>query len=101
MSWRRKWQPTPVFLPGEFHGQRSLAGYSPWNRRELDLNERLSDRKGNVPRRPKIQCGLPLSDSPLSPFLGLRTVVCVVWLLGFFNYLFNFYCGILLVYSLC
>ena len=28
MPWRRKWQPTPVFLPGEFHGQRSLAGYS-------------------------------------------------------------------------
>ena len=28
--WRRKWQPTPVFLPGESHGQRSLAGYSPW-----------------------------------------------------------------------
>ena len=27
--WRRKWQPTPVFLPGESHGQRSLAGYSP------------------------------------------------------------------------
>ena len=27
--WRREWQPTPVFLPGEFHGQRSLAGYSP------------------------------------------------------------------------
>ena len=28
--WRRKWQPTPIFLPGKFHGQRSLAGYSPW-----------------------------------------------------------------------
>ena len=28
--WRRKWQPTPVFLPGESHGQKSLAGYSPW-----------------------------------------------------------------------
>ena len=28
--WRRKWQPTPVFLPGKFHGQRSLAGYGPW-----------------------------------------------------------------------
>ena len=27
--WRRKWQPTPALLPGEFHGQRSLAGYSP------------------------------------------------------------------------
>jgi len=33
IPWRREWQPTPVFLPGEFHGQRSLAGYSPWDRR--------------------------------------------------------------------
>ena len=31
--WRREWQPTPVFLPGEFHGQMSLVGYSPWNHR--------------------------------------------------------------------
>ena len=31
--WRRAWQPTPVFLPGESHGQRSLVGYSPWGRR--------------------------------------------------------------------
>ena len=30
IPWRRKWQPTPVFLPGESHGQRNLAGYSPW-----------------------------------------------------------------------
>ena len=30
VHWRNKWQPTPVFLPGEFHGQRSLVGYSPW-----------------------------------------------------------------------
>ena len=29
-SWRGKWQPTPVFLPGESYGQRSLAGYGPW-----------------------------------------------------------------------
>ena len=34
--WRRPWQPTPVFLPGESHGQRSLAGYSPWGYKELD-----------------------------------------------------------------
>ena len=34
MSWRRKWQPTiPVFLPGKFHGQKTLVGYSPWGRR--------------------------------------------------------------------
>ena len=39
--WRTKWQPTPVFLPGESHGQRSLVGYSPWRHRELDMTERI------------------------------------------------------------
>ena len=42
IPWRREWLPTPVFLPGEFHGQRSLAGYSPWGCKELDMNERLT-----------------------------------------------------------
>ena len=37
--WRRAWQPTPVFLPGESHGQRSLAGYSPWGHTESDTTE--------------------------------------------------------------
>ena len=36
IPWRRAWQPTPVFLPGECHGQRSLAGYSPQCRKEFD-----------------------------------------------------------------
>ena len=36
---RRKWQPTPVFLPGESPGQRSLVRYSPWGRKELDATE--------------------------------------------------------------
>ena len=40
--WRREWQPTPVFLPEKFHGQRSLAGYSPWGYKELDMTERLT-----------------------------------------------------------
>ena len=40
--WRRKWQPTPVFLPVKCHGQRSLAGYSPWGHKESDTTERLS-----------------------------------------------------------
>ena len=35
----RAWQPTPVFLPGESHGQRSLVDYSPWGRRESDTTE--------------------------------------------------------------
>ena len=39
--WRRKWQSTPVFLPGESHGQRSLVGYSPWGHKESDMTERL------------------------------------------------------------
>ena len=39
IPWRRAWQPTPLFLPGEFHGQRSLVGYSPWGRRESDRTE--------------------------------------------------------------
>ena len=34
--WRRKWEPTPVFLPGKSHGQRSLTGYSPWGCRKLE-----------------------------------------------------------------
>ena len=36
IPWRREWLPTPVFLPGEFHGKRSLVGYSPWGHKELD-----------------------------------------------------------------
>ena len=39
--WRRKWQPTPVLLPGKFHGWRNLVGYSPWDLKELDMTERL------------------------------------------------------------
>ena len=39
IPWRRAWQPTPVFLPGESHGQRSLEGYSPWDRRESDMTK--------------------------------------------------------------
>ena len=39
IPWRRAWQPSPLFLPGEFHGQRSLAGHSPWGRKESDTTE--------------------------------------------------------------
>ena len=41
IPWRRKWQPIPVFLPGESHGQTALAGYSPWSRKELGTNEHI------------------------------------------------------------
>ena len=42
ISWRRKWQAMPVFLPWKSHGQRSLAGYSPWGCKEPDITEQLS-----------------------------------------------------------
>ena len=42
LSWRMEWRPTPVFLPGEFHGQRSLASYSTWGHKESDITEQLT-----------------------------------------------------------
>ena len=46
--WNRKWQPTPVILPGESHGQRNLLGYSPWCCKESDTTERRSHNKAFV-----------------------------------------------------
>ena len=45
--WSRKWQPTPVFLPGEFHEWRSLVGYSPWGGKELDTTDQLIHTKSD------------------------------------------------------
>ena len=41
LTWRRRWHPTPVLLPGKSHGWRSLVGYSPWGLEESDMTERL------------------------------------------------------------
>ena len=52
VPWRRKWQSTPVLLPGKSHGQRSLVGYSSRGRKELDTTERLHFHflsRGNLP----------------------------------------------------
>ena len=43
IPWSRKWKPTPVFLPGKSHGQRSLVGYSLWGRKELDTIEHTDE----------------------------------------------------------
>ena len=50
--WKRAWQPTPVFLPGKFHEQRSLAGYSPWGCEESDTTEKLNSDKLNPASAP-------------------------------------------------
>ena len=44
IPWRRKWQSTPVLLPGKSHGQRSLVGYSPWERKESDTTWHLTSK---------------------------------------------------------
>ena len=46
IPWSRKWQPTPTFLPGKFHGQRNLVGSSPWGRKELGKTEQLRMHRG-------------------------------------------------------
>ena len=47
IAWRREWLPTPVFLPGESHRQRSLKGYSPWGCKESDMTDHTSREKKN------------------------------------------------------
>ena len=42
IPWIKEWQPIPVFLSGEFHGQRSLVGYCPWGHKESDMTEQLT-----------------------------------------------------------
>ena len=56
IPWRRKWLPTPLFLPGEFHGQRSLAGYSPWDHKELDTTEQLTHTRHPSTDDSKLVC---------------------------------------------
>ena len=46
IPWRRKWQPTPIFLPEKSHGQRSLVGYSPWGHKESGMTQRLNHHQG-------------------------------------------------------
>ena len=59
--WRRKWQPTPVFLSEKSHGQRSLAGYSPWGHKESDTTEQLHHHHHRFLRRQVSWSGIPIS----------------------------------------
>ena len=64
IPWRREWQPTPVFLPGKFHGSRSRAGYRPWGCKESDTAEQL--RVPVLPPSKRESCikSLPLQQVP-------------------------------------
>ena len=70
IPWRRKWQPTPVFLPGKSHGQKSLAGYSPWDHKGLTWltnttpPPRCTERRGVPAGDPGAAAGLVFLPSP-------------------------------------
>ena len=75
IPWSRKWQPIPVFLPREFHGQRSLVGYSPCNPKESDTTEHAQ-----VPDGVRETINSPLTYMNIIPtetdFLHMRTIKC-------------------------
>ena len=52
---RRKWQPSPAFLPGKYHGQRNLVGYSPWGHKESNTTERLHSLTQSKPKDQRIK----------------------------------------------
>ena len=66
--WNRKWQPTPASLPGEPHGQRSLAGYSPWGHKESDRTEATENALEG--RRRLIRADIEISRLRLYTVLG-------------------------------
>ena len=84
IPWRRKWQPTPVLLPGKSHGQRSLVGYSPWGCKELATTEWLHAHSLTVlyavqaQRRTHTRFGVKkVTDQ--GTFLGTGDIKAIFW----------------------
>ena len=77
IPWRRKWPPTPAFLPGEFHGQRRLAGYSPWGHKESGRTEHMHSMEG-VQTRGNLWCQGQHVDSEVHSGLSLRTLALIL-----------------------
>ena len=72
IPWRRKWQPTPVLFPGKSHGQRSLAGYSPWGHKESDTTEQLNTQitwKFSLKLTVAMEAKVKIAQSVMSNFL--------------------------------
>ena len=64
MHWRRKWQPTPVFLPGESQGRRSLVGCSLWGRTELDTTEATQQQQQHINNVEDLKYKIDLKCNP-------------------------------------
>ena len=73
IPWGRKWQPAPVFLPGESHGQRSLVGCSPRGHKESDTTERLTHTHPRTPFNISYKADLLTTNSSI--FISLRKIV--------------------------
>ena len=67
IPWRRRWQPTPVFLLGKSYGQRSLVGYSPWGRKRVGHDIATNEQPQTVTKSVSIQYGLTESLCVLFP----------------------------------
>ena len=85
MPWRREWPPTPVFWPGEFHGQRSLPGYSQWDRKDSDMTEWLSLSMSTT----FMDCSLPSSSVHGISQATILEWVAVSFLLGLNSHLLH------------
>ena len=73
MPWSRKWQPTPLFLPGKSHGQRSLAGYSPWGHKKLDMTEHTCTPQPDKGHLKNVMPQIILNDKrPNAPPINIR-----------------------------
>ena len=98
ISWIRKWQPTPVFLPGKRHGQRSLAGYSSQGRK-LDKTEQLSTHTSTATY---VDPNLPVHPAPHFPPC-VHTFV--VWVCVFVSFANKIICTrahmCVLIYNIC
>ena len=79
IPWRRKWQHTPVFLPGKSYGQRSLAGYSTWDCKESDTTEQLSPHQTSIVCICQSQSSHS-SQSALSPWISIHLFSTSVFL---------------------
>ena len=83
IPWRRRaWQPTPVFWPGEFHGQRSLVGYSPWGHKDLDTAEQLNKKKFLSPLQIKLNIFSYLLAICISPSINCPLMHSFLFPLG-------------------
>ena len=87
IPWRRKWQMTPVSLPGKFHGQRSLVGCSPWDHKESCMTEQLTHLTPN--RDEGIDCQLFIFFCDLGSHLNITWLKNIFRSISLFSYLYR------------